>query len=296
MRSDAVVDPIDGRAKASRGGGAAVVRLRTAATTLTLQLAVLALAVLLWWVATDVVPAPQSIAHAFSPEEALPALVSLVRDGTLVEDAATSSARLAIGLGAAALIGIPLGLLVGGVRIFDRATGALFQLLRMTSPLSWTPIAVIALGVGSRPVEALVAAAAIWPIALNTAAGVRAADPDWLLTARALGAARHELLRGVVLPAIRPHVLTGVRLALGVAWIVLVPAEMLGVQSGLGYAVLNARDQLAYEDLMAVIVAIGILGFALDALAQTLLRPRRRRRPASVALAASPADAPMALV
>ncbi|MGX6448652.1 ABC transporter permease [Patulibacter sp. S7RM1-6] len=265
-------------------------RARRIATTALLQLAVLAVVAWLWWVGTDVLPGPTSIAHGFSPEEAFPTLVDLVGDGTLLEDAGTSLLRLLVGLGAAIVVGVPVGLLVGGVPLADRATGALFQFLRMTSPLSWAPIAVLLLGVGSRPVEALVAIAAVWPVVINTAAGVRALDPDWLLTARSLGASRSETLRTVVVPGVRAHALTGVRLALGVSWIVLVPAEMLGVQSGLGYAVLNARDQLAYDALMATVLAIGLLGLALDLLAQALLRPRRRRRPASVALARAHAD------
>jgi NitT/TauT family transport system permease protein len=248
------------------------------ALTVVLQLAVLAVAVYVWWLATDVFPAPQSIAHGFSPEEAFPALVRLVRDGRLVDDASTSLLRLLLGLGIAAVIGVPIGLLIGTVALARRATGALLHLLRMTSPLSWAPIAVIAFGVGSAPVVALIVAAAVWPLVLNTASGVRAVDADWLLTARSLGAGRDELLRSVVLPAVRPHVLTGLRVALGISWIVLVPAEMLGVQSGLGYAVLNARDQLAYDELMATVLAIGILGFLLDLGAQALLRERRGRR------------------
>lgn len=265
-------------------------RGRRLAVTALLQLAVLAVVVWLWWVGTDVLPAPDSIAHGFSPEEAFPTLVDLLADGTLMQDAGTSLLRLLVGLGAAVVVGVPVGLLVGGVPLADRATGALFQLLRMTSPLSWAPIAVLLLGVGSRPVEALVAIAAVWPVVINTAAGVRALDPDWLLTARSLGASRGEVLRTVVVPGVRVHALTGVRLALGVSWIVLVPAEMLGVQSGLGYAVLNARDQLAYDVLMATVLAIGVLGLLLDLAAQTLLRPRRPRRRASVALARAHAD------
>jgi NitT/TauT family transport system permease protein len=248
------------------------------ALTVLLQLTVLAVAVYAWWLATDVFPAPQSIAHGFSPEEAFPALVRLIRDGRLVDDASTSLLRLLLGLGIAAVIGVPIGLLIGTVALARRATGALLHLLRMTSPLSWAPIAVIAFGVGSAPVVALIVAAAVWPLVLNTASGVRAVDADWLLTARSLGAGRDELLRSVVLPAVRPHVLTGLRVALGISWIVLVPAEMLGVQSGLGYAVLNARDQLAYDELMATVLAIGILGFLLDLGAQALLRERRGRR------------------
>lgn len=260
-------------------------RARATAITIGLQLVVLALAVVLWWLPTAVLAAPGSIARGFAPGAALSALAAMTADGTMVTNAATSLVRLAVGLAVAFVVGVPVGLLVGAVRAVERSTGALLQLLRMTSPLSWAPIAVIVFGVGGRPVEALVAFAAVWPFIIGTAAGVRAVDRDWLLVARSLGANRQELLATVVVPAVRPHVLTALRLALGVAWIVLVPAEMLGVQSGLGYEVLNARDQLAYDQLMATVVAIGALGFLLDGLAQFVLRPRRRPRTASRALA-----------
>ncbi|MBN9634937.1 MAG: ABC transporter permease subunit, partial [Actinobacteria bacterium] len=85
----------------------------------------------------------------------------------------------------------------------------------------------------------------------------------------------------VVLPAIRGQLQTGVRVALGIAWVVLVPAEMLGVRSGLGYQVLNARDQLAYDQVVAVIVVIGALGFLLDAIARRLISPDRPGAPPS---------------
>lgn len=111
---------------------------------------------------------------------------------------------------------------------------------------------------------------------MNTVAGVTAMSPGHVLVARSMGASRLEMLRVVVLPSVRPHLLTGLRVALGTAWIVLVPAEMLGVRSGLGYQILNARDQLAYEEVMAVIVVIGAAGFLLDSLSRWLLAPRRR--------------------
>ena len=116
----------------------------------------------------------------------------------------------------------------------------------------------------------------MWPVLLNTAAGVRAVDAGLLNVARSFHATRLEMLTAVILPAIRTHVQTGIRLALGVAWIVLVPAEMLGVRSGLGYQILNARDQLAYDQVVAVIVVIGLLGYALDGVARWLLGPGRR--------------------
>jgi NitT/TauT family transport system permease protein len=111
---------------------------------------------------------------------------------------------------------------------------------------------------------------------MNTAAGVTHMDPSWLRVARSLGANSLEQLRHVVWPGIGPEVLTGLRIATGLAWVILVPAEMLGVDSGLGYFILNARDRFAYDELVAAIVIIGAIGLALDTLARIVFTPRRR--------------------
>ncbi len=149
---------------------------------------------------------------------------------------------------------MPLGLLVGASRNLEAATTPAFQFLRMISPLSWMPIAVMLMGVGDQPIYFLLAFAALWPILLNTAAGVRQLDPRWLQLSRSLAATPWETLRRVILPGILGHVLTGVRLAIGILWIVLVPCEMLGVSAGLGYYILDTRDRLAYSELMAMVL------------------------------------------
>jgi NitT/TauT family transport system permease protein len=164
----------------------------------------------------------------------------------------------------AALVGVPVGLAIGYFSWCNELTYVPFQVLRMISPLSWTPVAIILLGVGSAPVYFLVAIAAVWPIILNTAAGVRAAEPGWLDAARCLGAGDSQLLRFVLIRAALPHIITGLQLATGVAWIVLVPAEMLGVASGLGYMILDFRDVNDYSSIMALILVIGALGLLLD--------------------------------
>ncbi|MCE4553979.1 ABC transporter permease [Pelomonas sp. P8] len=215
--------------------------------------------------------ADNPIAAGFGPLPALQSLWLLLPSADLWMHLGTSLRRIGIGLGAALVVGLPLGLLVGLSPRFAQATTPLFQFLRMISPLSWMPLAVMALGVGDAPVYFLLAFAAVWPIVLNTAAGVAALDPQWLQLARSLSATRSELLLQVVLPGSMAHVLAGVRLAVGVLWIVLVPAEMLGVSAGLGYLILDARDRLAYPDLMALILVIGALGWALDAVARALL-------------------------
>lgn len=233
-------------------------------------------AVVLWWFTTSVLSGPESVLRQTAPQHVFPALTGLLERGVLFGDLGVSLWRLLIGLAVATVIGMPLGLLIGSSGVAERAGGPIIAFLRMISPLSWTPIALAVFGIGNQPVIFLIAVAAVWPVLLNTAAGVRGVDPGLLNVARSFHATRWELLLAVVLPAIRTHVQTGIRLALGVAWIVLVPAEMLGVRSGLGYQILNARDQLAYDQVVAVIVVIGLLGFLLDAAARWLLKPARR--------------------
>lgn len=240
------------------------------------RLVVITMSISVWWLATAGLNGANPILGRLGPGDAIPTLADLIRSGRAWNDTVTSLRRLCLGLAAATLLGVPLGVLLGSHRRVEQATAPLVQFLRMISPLAWAPAAVVVLGIGDAPVVFLVAAATLWAMALGTAAGVRGLDPGWQRVARSLGATPVERLRTIVLPGIRPHILTAARLALGVGWVVLVPAEMLGVDSGLGYAVLDARDQLAYDKLAATMLLIGIVGFALDAAFQWVLRPRRR--------------------
>lgn len=260
------------------GGGEAEAarRLKVSARARLLQislgLAGLLLLLLLWWVGTDVLTAERSFARRFSPVTALPALFELVSGPDLWVHILVSLKRVLIGLALALVVGVPVGLLVGASKLAEAATTPAFQFLRMISPLSWMPIAVMVFGVGDAPIHFLLAFAAVWPIMLNTAAGVRQLDQHWLLLARSLAATRGETLLHVVVPGVLGHVLTGLRLAIGISWIVLVPCEMLGVQAGLGYFILDTRDRLAYPELMATVIAIGVIGYLLDHFARMTAR------------------------
>lgn len=236
----------------------------------------LALAGLLWWLVIEVLVGEESMLARFGPGDAISTLARLAADGTLTAHVLASLRRIVAGLAIAAAVGIPLGLLLGASRLAGAAAGPVVGLVRMISPLSWTPVAIILFGVGDAPVVFLVGVGAVWPVVLNTAAGVAHLDPTWLRVARSLGASRVETLRHIVWPGIRPNVLTGLRLATGLAWVVLVPAEMLGVDSGLGYRILDARDRFAYDELVATILVIGLLGLALDLLARRLFTEGRR--------------------
>jgi NitT/TauT family transport system permease protein len=232
----------------------------------------LAVVFLLWWMGTNLLAEPTGFIRHFSPASALSSLADLLTGPDLTTHALVSLRRILVGLAFALLIGVPVGLAVGSLSLLEASTTPAFQFLRMISPLSWMPIAVMVFGVGDKPIYFLLAFAAVWPILLNTAAGVRQLDPNWLQLARSLAATRWETLSRVVIPGVLSHVLTGVRLAIGIVWIVLVPCEMLGVSAGLGYFILDTRDRLAYSELMATVLLIGLLGFVLDALARSLLR------------------------
>lgn len=234
------------------------------ATQPVLPLLGLAAAAVLWAAAAWLLAEDTPILAHFAPLEALRALARLLFDPLMWEHVGVSLQRVAVGLAVALVCGVPAGILTGVSRVFAAATTPLFQFLRMISPLSWMPIAVMVLGVGDAPVYFLLSFAAVWPILLNTAAGVAQLDRNWLMLARSLSATRSETILRVILPGITAHILSGVRLAIGIIWIILVPAEMLGVSSGLGYFILDARDRLAYPDLMAAILIIGALGFLLD--------------------------------
>lgn len=228
----------------------------------------------LWWIGGWLIasnPRTESFSD-FAPGPALAALMDMIVSGEAWTMTVPSLYRIGGGLLWAVLLGVPLGIAVGGLATFRNITHVPFQLLRMISPLSWMPIAVLAFASWDGAIVFLLAVAAVWPVTFATANGLRKVDPAWFKVARNLGARGWHMLGVIVLPAIAQDVLTGVRLALGVAWIVLVPAEFLGVTSGLGYAINDARDTLEYDRLAAIVVIIGLIGFALDGLCLALIR------------------------
>lgn len=224
----------------------------------------------IWWlggraVAND----PNMFAFAdFAPVPTMARLWVMISTGEVLDMAGPSLYRVGYGMLIAVVIGVPLGIVIGRIAQLREITNIPFQFLRMISPLSWMPIAVMGFDTWDAAIVFLITVAAIWPIVFATAAGVRRIDPAWIKVARNLGASPWHMLTTVILPAVATDIFTGIRLALGVAWVVLVPAEYLGVTSGLGYAINDARDTLEYDRLSATVVVIGIIGFALDTLCQ----------------------------
>jgi NitT/TauT family transport system permease protein len=227
-------------------------------------------AVGLWWLLTATIWSTNPVLSRIGPFDAVPSLIDTLSSSTGWGNIQTSLTRLLLGLLIAVLVGVPLGILLGTFKKVEEASTPIVNFLRMISPLAWAPMVIVAFGVGTAPVVFLIAITAVWPMALGSAAGVKALNPGWKDVARSLGAQPLEIVRSVVVPGVKAHVLTALRLALGVAWVVLVPAEMLGVDSGLGFAVLNARDQLDYAALGGNVLLIGCIGYILDGLFRRL--------------------------
>lgn len=229
---------------------------------------------LAWWLGGWMIAQNPDIASFadFAPEPAFARLVELTQNGAVLNAVLPSMERIGLGLLWAVLIGVPVGVTIGLFASMREISHVPFQFLRMISPLAWMPIAVLAFATWDAAIVFLIAIAAIWPILFSTAQGVRRIDPLWFKVARNLGAGGFQMLRRIILPAIGQDIFAGIRLAVGVAWIVLVPAEYLGVTSGLGYAINDARDTLEYDTLAAMVVVIGMIGFLLDAVCLSLIK------------------------
>ncbi len=234
----------------------------------------LAVLFLMWWIGIYLVTLNPSAAQFadFGPIPTLRIIPGLWEAGKIQSAVVASGYRLGTGLLIAIGIGVPVGILMGRSRWFRELSNVPFQFLRMISPLSWEPIAVIVFPQWDQAIIFLIAIASVWPVMFSTAAGLAKVDPAWFKVARNLGAKPRHLLTRIILPAITFDILTGIRLALGVAWIVLVPAEFLGVTSGLGYAIEDAREGMEYSHLMAYVLVIGAVGYILDGICVALIR------------------------
>lgn len=259
---------------AATAGGSASARMKSTGRSLFNWVAGLAILFALWWLGGYLIFINPDTTHFadFGPIPTFKAFPVLWEEGTIQAAVLTSGYRLSIGLFIAISCGIPIGILLGRSKTFRELSHSPFQLLRMISPLSWEPIAVIVFVTWNQAIVFLLAIAAVWPVVFATAAGLAKVDPAWFKVARNLGAKPWHMLTQIILPAIAFDVLTGIRLALGVAWIVLVPAEFLGVTSGLGYSIADARETLSYDHLTAMVLVIGMFGYLLDSSCVLLIK------------------------
>src|SRR5207253_8511874 len=184
---------------------------------------------------------------------------------------------VAKGYAIALLVGTPIGFMLGLSKTFTRAFDPIIQILRPVSPLAWLPLGlVLFLGAGKRASELgalfTIGVCAMWPTVLNTAVGVRSIPQDYLNVARVLKLSRWKTLFKVLIPATLPYMFTGFRLSLGIAWLVIVAAEMLTGRPGVGGFLWQEYNSLIYEHIILCIVTIGVVGFILDRLMNVVER------------------------
>lgn len=172
--------------------------------------------------------------------------------------------RVAVGFGLAALAGIPLGFLIGRFTFASRMFTPLIALLRPVSPLAWLPIGLLLFQKAEPASSWTIFICSIWPMVINTAEGVRRIPQDYLNVARVLNLSEWTVMRKILFPAVLPSVLTGVRLSIGIAWLVIVAAEMLTGGLGIGFWIWNEWNNLNVENILIAIVIIGVVGLLLE--------------------------------
>ena len=177
-----------------------------------------------------------------------------------------SLVRVTKGYVLALLLGTPLGFLLGLSASFFRAFDPIIQVLRPISPLAWLPLGLILFQRSEPAALFTIATCAMWPTVLNTAVGVRSINPDYLNVGRVLRLSRLKMLRTIIIPATLPYVFTGYRLSLGLAWLVIVAAEMLTGAPGVGGFLWQEYNALVYSHIILAIITIGVIGFLLDRL------------------------------
>lgn len=218
---------------------------------------------------TNIFPSPLSVAKGIEDLLARGLFWRYVRDSLM---------RVSAGYLLAVATGIPLGIVMGWFPTLNAALNPLIQMLRPISPLAWMPLAVIWFGVGNITPIFLIYLAAFFPIVVSTMNAVRNVPGNLLLSASNFGLSRPAMLRRVIFPATIPAVLTGLRLALGVAWLVVVAAEMIAVDSGLGYLIIDSRNAgKRYDLVVAGMLVIGVIGLLLDLILRRFERLRSVR-------------------
>ena len=221
------------------------------------------------WTATKVIP---------SPLEVKKGLAELLQEHVLWKDIQDSMRRVAIGFGLAALLGIPLGLTLGWYPEFNRVVNPVIQILRPISPIAWIPVAILFLGIGDHAATSLIFLGAFFPIVVSCVDGVNNVPSVFRRAGRNFGLSPLQLLGRVVFPAALPQIIVGLRIAFGIAWLVVVAAEMVAVDSGLGFLIIDSRNSgKRYDLVVAAMLLIGVMGLALDFLFRGLERVKSVR-------------------
>lgn len=208
-----------------------------------------------------------------TPFKVLTGMIELARKGVLLKYVVASLFRVSTGFLLALLIGVPLGLLIGWFGRAFQAFNPVIQVFRPISPIAWIPLAILWFGVSDLAPIFLIFLASLFPIMTASIAAVQNINLVHLRAAKNFGVSGPTLFRKIIFPAALPQILTGVRIALGVAWLVVVAAEMIAVNSGLGYLIIDARNAgMRYDLVVSGMVLIGLIGLILDFMVRRLER------------------------
>jgi NitT/TauT family transport system permease protein len=224
------------------------------------------------WVSPLILPSPGAVATRWwayllprAPYDASAgSFLAWAVSGELPQDAAISLLRIAGGFALGGGLALPLGLAMGAWPAAYQLLNPVVQILRPIPPIAFIPLAILWFGLGNPPALFLISQGAFFPVLMNTIAGVRAVDSIYLRAARNLGAGQWTLFRRVMVPAAMPYILTGIRVGIGVAFIVVIVAEMIAVNSGLGYRILEAREYFWSDKVIAGMISIGLCGLGID--------------------------------
>jgi NitT/TauT family transport system permease protein len=240
-------------------------RLREAVPPLLVMAAVIAV----WWAGVVYTESPIFP----TPWQVLTGAWELALDGSLWEHITASLFRVGAGFGLALLLAVPLGLWMGWVAGAYRTFNPIFQMLRPISPIAWIPLAILWFGVGDLSPIFLIFIASVFPMIVQTTAGVHTIERRYLRAAANFGVSRSVLFRQVVIPAVLPEIIVGMRIGIGVAWLVVVAAEMIALRSGLGYMIMDSRNAgNRYDLVIAGMILIGLIGLLLDGTTRLLER------------------------
>lgn len=204
-----------------------------------------------------VLPAPSRVAARW---------FDYLRSGELPRDAVSSLYRVLVGFLIGTALALPIGLAMGASRTVYGLLNPILQVLRPIPPIAFIPLAILWFGLGNPPAFFLISLGAFFPVLLNTVAGVKSVDAIYIRAARNLGANGRTLFFRVVVPAALPLIMTGIRVGFGIAFIVVIVAEMIAVNNGLGYRILEAREYFWSDKIIAGMITIGLLGLGIDSI------------------------------
>ena len=200
------------------------------------------------------------------PIPVLLSLVQLASSGVLLRHTVASLFRITLGFYLAILLGLPLGIILGRNRTFNTLFNPIIQFLKPISPIAWIPLAMLWFGIGDKPAIFLIFLSSFFPLVVSTTIAVSSINPVFFQVAANFNFTRKEVLTRIIIPAITPSTITAFRISLSIAWLVVVAAEMIAVRSGLGYLILDSRNALRMDRVMAGMIVIGIIGLLLDLL------------------------------